>query len=138
MKLTEMKCIDPQPTDSPLENTQVKRYVEEIDSWNLEDKAIKKDFSFKSFPEAIAFVQDLAKIADEQNHHPDILISFKKVKLTLTTHKIGGLSLNDFIVAAKIDQLFFFQINQKENSPDNWRGQKDRQDHCHNSRQEWN
>ena len=133
-----MKCIDPQPTDPSLDRAQIQQYLKEIESWSLEDRALKKEFLFKSFLEAVAFVKNLAIIAEEQNHHPDIIISYKKVKLTLSTHKIGGLSLNDFIMAAKIDHLFFFKINQKENSSYNWRSQEDRQGHRHNSRQGWN
>lgn len=53
----------------------------------------------------MAFVNRVAAVAEEQRHHPDIRISYNKVRLTLSTHKIGGLSRNDFILAAKIDRL---------------------------------
>jgi 4a-hydroxytetrahydrobiopterin dehydratase len=55
------------------------------------------------FRQAMDFVNSVAAIANEQDHHPDVFISYNKVQFTLSTHKIGGLSLNDFIVAAKID-----------------------------------
>ncbi len=67
------------------------------------DTEIKREFRFKDFRQAMEFVNSVAAIANEQDHHPDIFISYNKVQLTLSTHKIGGLSLNDFIVAAKID-----------------------------------
>jgi len=62
-------------------------------------------FKFKGFREAMGFVNKVADIAEEEGHHPDIWISWNRVKLTLTTHKIGGLSRNDFIVAAKVDRV---------------------------------
>ena len=60
---------------------------------------------FKNFVEAMAFINKVADIAEEERHHPDIHISYNKVQLTLTTHAIHGLSENDFILAAKIDSL---------------------------------
>ena len=66
---------------------------------------IERQFRFKDFREAIAFVNKVADLAESEGHHPDIFISWNKVRLTLTTHKIGGLSRNDFVLAAKIDEL---------------------------------
>ena len=77
-------------------------------SWYLvtEAKEIERTFDFKDFSEAMTFVNTVAAIAEEQGHHPDIRIfSYKKVTITLSTHAIGGLSINDFIVAAKIDAI---------------------------------
>jgi 4a-hydroxytetrahydrobiopterin dehydratase len=68
------------------------------------ERTIGREFRFRDFRQAMDFVNSIAAIANEQDHHPDIFISYNKVQLTLSTHKIGGLSLNDFIMAAKIDR----------------------------------
>lgn len=75
--------------------------------WDVsdDDKKIKKKFKFKDFVAAMAFVNKIARIAEEEGHHPDIKISYNKVKIDLTTHAIGGLSVNDFILASKIEKL---------------------------------
>lgn len=82
-------------------------HLVQIKNWNVVDgKQIQKDFKFKDFKEALAFVNKVGDIAEAEGHHPDISIySWNKVKIELSTHSIGGLSLNDFILAAKIDQL---------------------------------
>lgn len=77
----------------------------EIPLWNLKGQSIEKEFRFRDFKDSISFVNRIAEIAESEDHHPDIYISYNKVVLTLTTHKIGGLSRNDFILAAKIDRL---------------------------------
>ena len=74
--------------------------------WEVaEGKKIFRRFSFKNFKEAMAFVNKVADIAESEGHHPDIFVSYNKVKITLFTHAIGGLSENDFILAAKIEKL---------------------------------
>jgi len=79
--------------------------AEEIPQWTIKDTAIEREWRFKGFQEAIVFVNKAAEIAIDQDHHPDILISYNRVRLTFSTHKIGGLSRNDFISAARIDLL---------------------------------
>lgn len=73
--------------------------------WRAEGYKIKRGFLFKGFQEAIDFVNKVATLAEEEGHHPDISIHYNKVDIELWTHAIGGLSENDFILAAKIDQL---------------------------------
>lgn len=85
----------------------------EIPQWSLGDREIIREFRFKDFREAMQFINSVATIVNEQDHHPDILISYNKVRLTFSTHKIGGLSMNDFIVAAKIDQGADQQFKEK-------------------------
>lgn len=65
--------------------------------------SITKEFKFKDFKEAIAFVNKIAEIAESEGHHPDICVFYNKVKLTLFTHSAKGLTEKDFILAAKID-----------------------------------
>ena len=75
--------------------------------WELEEAQtrLRRSFRFESFPEAIGFVNRVAELAEQEGHHPDFEIHYREVSLTLYTHAIGGLHENDFIMAAKIDQL---------------------------------
>ena len=80
-------------------------YLDETPGWAMDAdaKKISKQFKFQDFIGAINFVERVADVAEMEGHHPDIHINYNKVLLELTTHAIGGLSENDFIVAAKID-----------------------------------
>ncbi|MEI7709427.1 MAG: 4a-hydroxytetrahydrobiopterin dehydratase [bacterium] len=80
-------------------------YLDETPGWTMDvdAKMISKEFKFQDFIGAINFVERVADVAEMEGHHPDIHIHYNKVLLELTTHAIGGLSENDFIVAAKID-----------------------------------
>jgi 4a-hydroxytetrahydrobiopterin dehydratase len=84
---------------------QAERMRGEAREWSLKDGGITRVFQFNNFGDAMSFVNSVADAAREQDHHPDIFISYKTVRLTFMTHKIGGLSQNDFIMAAKIDRL---------------------------------
>lgn len=79
--------------------------LEKVEGWKLKENKIRKVYRFKDFKESMRFVNKVADLAEEEGHHPDILVSWNKVTLTLTTHAIGGLSRNDFILAAKIDKI---------------------------------
>jgi 4a-hydroxytetrahydrobiopterin dehydratase len=83
------------------------RLRQQTPDWVFEEdgKAVRRQFKLKDFKEAIAFVNAVAEVADAEDHHPDIFISYRQVTFTLSTHAIGGLSENDFILAAKIDKL---------------------------------
>ena len=76
-------------------------------NWSIKDgKTLTKEFIFTNFKDALAFINQVGAIAETENHHPDInLYDYKKVTINLSTHAIGGLSKNDFIVAAKIGAL---------------------------------
>jgi 4a-hydroxytetrahydrobiopterin dehydratase len=76
-----------------------------LSEWSLEQNAITRIFSFPNFKESIDFVNKVAEIAEKHNHHPDILINFDKVKLTLSTHMEHALTKKDFEVARDIDNL---------------------------------
>jgi len=77
----------------------------QIPQWSLAEKSLEREYTFKDFREAIAYVNRVADVAEREKHHPDIHISYNKVKLTLSTHKSGGLTRHDFILAAKIDKI---------------------------------
>ncbi len=82
---------------------EAKALLKKIEGWQLKENKIRKVYRFKDFKESMKFVNKVAELAEEEGHHPNISISWNKVSLTLTTHAIGGLSENDFILAAKID-----------------------------------
>jgi 4a-hydroxytetrahydrobiopterin dehydratase len=93
---------------APLTPEETRVYLEDIPAWALdtEKRQISREFVFSDFVSAINFVNDIAHLAEEEGHHPDMRISFNKVLCELSTHAIKGLSENDFIMAAKIDELF--------------------------------
>lgn len=107
MDLINKKCVSCKGGTPPLSEEKVKEYLVQLKSdWEvLESQKLRKEFKFKDFPEAIDFVNKVAKIAESEDHHPDIHISYRKVVIELWTHAVGGLSENDFILAAKIENL---------------------------------
>ena len=84
---------------------EVERLLGQIPGWSFSGKWITKEFQFKNFVEAMKFLNQVAALAEEEGHHPDIHIHYNKVSLDIWTHAIDGLSENDFILAAKIDNL---------------------------------
>jgi len=93
------------PDAEKLSDAKIRELADQISDWGVEDNLLETELEFESFPDAIEFVNRVAEIAEQENHHPDIYISYTDVALTLTTHQAGGLTRNDFIVAAKIDEL---------------------------------
>ena len=81
--------------------------MKQVAGWTLdgEGKKITRDFLFKDFKEAMVFVNKVGDIAESEGHHPDIALWWNKVRLDLSTHAIGGLSTNDFVIAAKVNAL---------------------------------
>ncbi len=113
MKLAEQTCKPIQAGTLPLLRKEAEALQLMTPLWALGDKEIIREFRFKDFRQAMDFVNKVAATANEQDHHPDIFISYNKVKLTFSTHKIGGLSMNDFIMAAKIDLMSEGQRSEK-------------------------
>ena len=105
MELHEKKCISCENGGTPLSEDETKRNLEQIPEWKLNGKKIEREFGFNDFKEAMKFVNNISDIAEEEGHHPDIHIHWNKVMLELWTHSMNGLSENDFIVAAKINNL---------------------------------
>ncbi len=106
-KLTEKKCAPCEGGVDPMTRADFEVYLEQVADWDIiNDARLDRDFKFKDFPEALAFVNKVGEIAEEEGHHPDILIhGWNNVKISLWTHAIGGLSINDFIVATKVDRI---------------------------------
>jgi 4a-hydroxytetrahydrobiopterin dehydratase len=88
-----------------LSTDQVKSRLGSTPGWALEGEAIRRQFTFSGFAEAIAFVVRLAFDAEAADHHPDILVNYKRVSLTYSTHSAGGLTEKDFAGAAKATEL---------------------------------
>jgi 4a-hydroxytetrahydrobiopterin dehydratase len=87
-----------------LEDEEIEQRLDELGDWEREGDEIQKVFEFDDFTTAIKFVNDVAKLADRYDHHPDIDIRWNKVKLSLSTHSEGGLTSLDFDVAGEIEQ----------------------------------
>ena len=105
--LAEKKCIPCEGGTLPLFKQKAEELLKEIPTWTLSEdaKSISKELKFKNFAEALAFANRVGAIAEAEGHHPDLAVSWGKVGIELSTHSIGGLSENDFIVAAKIDEI---------------------------------
>ena len=88
-----------------LSQSEAEQRTKSLTGWTLEGDAIRKQFTFKNFLEAIAFLNRLAPAAEAADHHPDILINYKRVTLTWSTHSEGGLTDKDFDGAAAADNL---------------------------------
>ena len=107
MKLTDMKCEACEGDMPPLNRVEAEVLLKQVPEWKIgeDGKELQRKFSFKNFKEALAFGNTVGELAEEEGHHPDMSISWGSVGIVLTTHAIGGLSNNDFILASKIDTL---------------------------------
>lgn len=96
-------CINAKRSLSPEE---FRDFLPQIKNWELiENKKIVKIFQLKNFAEALALANRIGEIAEEEGHHPDLLVRWGSLEVTLWTHKVGGLTEADFVMAAKIDRL---------------------------------
>ncbi len=107
MNLYEKKCVPCAGGTPPLGEQEVMKFLTELDgNWDIsEGKKIEKSYRFRNFKEALVFVNKVGEIAEAEGHHPDIFLSWGLVKIVLWTHKIGGLTESDFILAAKCDRI---------------------------------
>ena len=107
MDLTKKKCV-PCEAGTPMLNTdKINELLKEIPTWALKEGHLFKKFRFTDFIEAMKFVNSVAGIAENEGHHPDFSVHYSKVEVEIWTHAINGLSENDFILAAKIDEIKF-------------------------------
>ena len=89
-----------------LSKSEINKNLKSLNSnWKLVDKKIQREFIFKDFLSAFNFIKELADLAENSNHHPDIFNSYNKVLISLTTHDLGGVSKKDFKLAEEIDNL---------------------------------
>lgn len=106
-ELTGKTCTPCRGGVPPLGAEEAEGYLQEVPDWQLRDegKRIERTFWFKNFKQALAFVDRVGALAEEEGHHPDITFGWGYATVSLHTHKIKGLHENDFIVAAKVDRL---------------------------------
>jgi 4a-hydroxytetrahydrobiopterin dehydratase len=105
MELSERKCVPCNAGTPPLKSEQVQEYLKKLGMWVLKDNHIEKEFRFENYLDGLNFVNRVGQLAEHEGHHPEIFLGYKKVKLSLKTHAINGLSENDFILASKIEEL---------------------------------
>lgn len=112
MDISQKHCVPCEGGTPPLPDSKEDELKKEVPDWILLRNdgqtvvhKLRRQFTFADFKEALEFVEKIAKIAEEEGHHPDIYIFYNKVQLELFTHAVGGLSENDFIMASKIDKL---------------------------------
>ena len=108
--LLKKKCVPCEGGVIPFDISQIHKYQKKVDGWDIvkNDKKIfflEKSFKFKNFKESQNFINKVSKISEEERHHPDIIFGWGYAKINITTHAIEGLSKNDFILAAKIDEI---------------------------------
>jgi len=107
MTLKDQKCVPCEGGAMPLTIPEAETLMKDVHDWELTDgaKKIEKKFTFKNFAQALAFANKVGEIAEAEGHHPDLVVKWGSVGVELSTHAIGGLSVNDFILAAKIDTI---------------------------------
>ena len=105
--LKNQKCQTCSGNTTVFNEMQISENLSKLDNWSVNDeqKMIFKKFKFKTFKQALNFINKVGKIADEEGHHPDISLGWGYSLIMLHTHSIKGLSINDFIMAAKIDVI---------------------------------
>jgi 4a-hydroxytetrahydrobiopterin dehydratase len=105
--LAEKQCVPCKGGVPPLKGTDLARLAGELNGgWQvITEHHLEKEYQFKDFREALAFTNQVGELAEAQGHHPDIYLAWGKVKLTVWTHKINGLTESDFVLAAKADRL---------------------------------
>ena len=107
-KFLNKKCIPCEGGMLPFTADKIQKYVPEVPGWRVvKNKKIQREFALKNFKEAMAFINKVADLAEREGHHPDIYLhNWNKVRIDIFTHAIGGLSENDFILAAKMNELY--------------------------------
>ena len=108
--LLKKKCLPCEGEIIPFDISEIHKYQKKVDGWEINKSERKifflyKKFIFKNFSESQKFISDVSKVSEKENHHPDITFGWGYAEIKITTHAIEGLSENDFILAAKIDQI---------------------------------
>ncbi|MGH2637190.1 MAG: 4a-hydroxytetrahydrobiopterin dehydratase [Actinomycetota bacterium] len=110
--LASMECVPCRGGVPPLTRDKIQPYLADLgDGWEaVDDHHLQKEYRFKNFREALAFTIRVGELAEEVGHHPDVELSWGRVKLTVFTHKIGGLHEADFVFAAKADRVLEAEV----------------------------
>jgi 4a-hydroxytetrahydrobiopterin dehydratase len=109
MSLKDKRCVPCEGGTPPLDELTTRKLLGQVSGWAVTPEAgqahLHKRFEFVDFLAAMAFIDKMAAVAEEEAHHPDFCVHYSRVDVTLWTHAVGGLSENDFILAAKIDGI---------------------------------
>jgi len=106
-ELASKTCVPCRGGTPPLKDESLHSLSHQLPNWNvINQHHITRAFTFPDFKQALDFVNQVGAVAEEQGHHPDIVLTWGKVEITLWTHKVDGLTESDFIMAAKIDSLY--------------------------------
>jgi 4a-hydroxytetrahydrobiopterin dehydratase len=105
-QLADKRCVPCRGGVPPLKGSELEVFLRNVPQWTAPNQHhLRREFRFPDFQQALDFVNRVGAVAEEQGHHPDMLLSWGRVEVTLWTHKIDGLTESDFIMAAKIDRL---------------------------------
>lgn len=104
--LTSKTCTPCRGGIPPMERSAAEQYLADVPGWELDETAsrLQRGFHFPDYPATVAFVERVAALAEQENHHPDVCFSYSDCTVSIQTHKIHGLHENDFILAAKINR----------------------------------
>lgn len=107
MSLADTRCVPCRGGIPALAREEIAPYLEQVEHWQLSEQAnhIHRDFTFPDFRTALTFVNHVGELAETMGHHPEIRFGWGHARIEIWTHKIGGLHENDFVLAARIDQL---------------------------------
>lgn len=108
MKLTDQKCSACEGAIEPFTPAEAKKEMAQVPGWTLsgDAKTMSREVKMKNFVAAVKLIDEIAKVAEAENHHPDLhLTGYRNLRIDLSTHAVGGLTRNDLIVAAKINEL---------------------------------
>lgn len=108
-ELSQLKCVTIRGGEPALPGSEVSRLQSQIPDWQIKEidgmRRLERAFKFKDFAQALAFTNKIGALAEQEDHHPLIVLEWGKVTVNWWTHKIGGLHKNDFIMAAKTDEV---------------------------------
>src|SRR5438445_6799803 len=108
VSLADQKCVACRGGTPPLAGEELRKLSAQVPDWKVvEEHHLEKSFLFPDFRKALDFVNRVGEVAEEQGHHPDLTLSWGQAGVKIFTHKIKGLTESDFILAAKIDRLYF-------------------------------
>ena len=103
--LAHQKCKPCEGGVSPLKPEEIAVFLRQLDGWEHKNGVITKTYEFRNYYQTLAFVNAAAWISHREDHHPDLQVGYNKCNVAWSTHSVGGISMNDFICAAKIESL---------------------------------
>ncbi len=104
--LSDQHCTPCKGGIPPMNAEEIQKHIQCLPGWNvINNHHLEKTFRFKKYNQTMQFVNSVAQIAESENHHPEMHVSYGKVQIEIFTHAVGGLSQNDFILAAKITEI---------------------------------